>query len=115
MLIKELALKTGASIRSIRHYEARGLLVSERLENGYRDYDEAAIARVKLIQLYISLGLTTEKIAQIIECPTLPQSDRPLCKKAYELYQVKLEEVNKQIDILLSVRQRLEERMREMK
>ena len=114
MLIKELSQKTGASIRSLRHYEAKGLLMSQRLPNGYREYDNNAVSRVKVIQLYLSLGLTTDKIAEVIECPTLPETNRPLCEKAYQLYRAKLKEVDQQIDILLSVRERLKERIKEI-
>ena len=46
MLIKELSCKTGASIRSIRHYESRGLINSDRSPNGYRNYENDAISLV---------------------------------------------------------------------
>ena len=114
MLIRDLSYRTGASIRSIRHYESKGLLDARRLANGYRDYDDSAIAKVKIIQLYLSLGLSTENIAQIIDCPTLPQNNRPLCKEAYQLYKTKLDAVNKQLEILLSIQLRLQERMKEI-
>ena len=55
MRIKELSLKTGASLRSIRYYEKKGLLPARRLPNGYRDYDETAIEQVKKIQLNLQL------------------------------------------------------------
>ncbi len=113
MLIKELSLKTGASIRSLRYYESKNLIHANRLENGYRDYDEITVQKVKTIQLYLNLGLTTEDIAHIIDCPAL-LSDRPLCKAAYELYKEKLEEVNKQISMLQHVRLGLEERINEI-
>ena len=100
-------------MRSIRYYETKKLIKHSRLENGYRDYDDSAIARVRMIQLYLSLGLNTDDIVQIIECPNLAQNDRPLCKAAYELYQAKLAEVNKQLAILRNVRNRLQERMSE--
>ena len=111
MLIRELSRRTDASIRSIRHYESKGLVHVKRLANGYRDYDESAVAKIKTIQLYLSLGLTTDNIAQIIDCPTLLQSDRPLCKAAYELYKAKLGEVNKQLDILRNIQLRLQEKI----
>jgi DNA-binding transcriptional MerR regulator len=113
VLIRELSRRTGASIRSIRHYESKKLLDTKRLVNGYREYDDEAIAKVKTIQLYLSLGLSTDNIAQIIDCPTLPQNDRPLCKEAYQLYQAKLDAVNKQLEILRSIQLRLQERMKE--
>lgn len=113
MLIKELSRRTGASVRSIRYYETKGILNSARLENGYRDYDDTAVERIKTIQFYLSLGLTTDNIAHIIECPTSLQANRPLCKAAYELYKDKLNEVNKQLALLQTVKQRLQERVRE--
>lgn len=111
MLIRELSRRTGVSVRSIRYYEIKNLINPTRLENGYRDYDQSAIERVNLIQLYLSLGLTTDDIAKIIVCPTLEQKDRPLCKAAYELYQAKLDEVNKQLVILRNVQLRLQQRI----
>ena len=113
MLIKELSRRTGASVRSIRYYDTKGIINSRRLENGYRDYDDTAVGRIKTIQLYLSLGLNTDNIAQIIECPTSMQNDRPLCKAAYELYKTKLSEVNKQLELLQTVQLRLQERMSE--
>lgn len=112
MRIKELSLETGASIRSLRYYETKHLIHSHRLENGYRDYDKLVVEKVKAIQLYLSLGLTTADIVQIMDCPTLT-SNRPLCREAYELYKTKLEAVNKQISLLQNVQLRLEERINE--
>ena len=65
MKISELSKKTGASIRSIRHYEKKNLITAVRLENGYREFDESAIKRIRIIQLYLGLGLTTEQIEEI--------------------------------------------------
>lgn len=113
MLIKELSLKTGASIRSIRYYETKKLIHAKRLENGYRDYNDTAIQRIKTIQLYLSLGLATDDIVQIIDCPVTTQTDRPLCQEAYELYKVKLNEINKTMELLQKLRLRLQERINE--
>ncbi|NOK01502.1 MerR family DNA-binding transcriptional regulator [Myxococcus xanthus] len=46
MNIGELALRTGCSARSIRHYEKAGLLASRRRANGYRDFDAESVSRV---------------------------------------------------------------------
>jgi DNA-binding transcriptional MerR regulator len=113
MLIKALSEKTGASIRSIRHYESRGLIQSERLPNGYRNYNANAIFTVKTIQLYLGLGLTTEHIAKIINCPLEPQTNRPICKELYKLYTEKLEQVTVQIQILQQVHSQLAEKITE--
>ena len=112
MLIRELSRVTGASVRSLRYYETKKLLIPNRLENGYREYDDTAVEIVKTIQFYLSLGLNTEDIAQVIDCPTTTKN-RPLCKVAYEMYKVKLNVVNKQLKILCNVQLKLQEKINE--
>ena len=65
MRIGELSKETGVSERSLRHYEEKGLLPSKRLANGYRDFDESAIEKVELIQMYLQIGLNLEETARI--------------------------------------------------
>lgn len=112
MLIREVSRKTGVSVRSIRYYEAKGLIDVNRLANGYRDYDESIIDRIKTIQFYLGLGLTTEHIVQIIQCPT--SGHKPMCKEAYRLYQIKLEEINRQLVLLNAIKSKLQERITQM-
>nr|WP_320146654.1 MerR family transcriptional regulator [uncultured Anaeromusa sp.] len=111
VLIRELSRRTGASIRSLRHYEEKGLLAPQRLENGYRDYAEPDIGTVKTIQLYLGLGLSTEAIVMVLECPQEATTNRPLCKEAYRLYQGKLAEVERQLKMLQTLQARLQERI----
>ena len=66
MLIGELSSRTGASARSLRHYEALGLLQAMRTEGGYRQYSEATVERVKAIRFLLASGVTTTTIAQIL-------------------------------------------------
>ncbi len=66
MRIGELSKETGVSERSLRHYEEKGLLPSNRLTNGYRDFDKSAIEKVELIQMYLQLGLNLEETARIV-------------------------------------------------
>ena len=113
MYIKELSDKTGASIRSLRHYESKGLLHSERLPNGYRNYDNEAIATVKTIQLYLGLGLTTEAIVRIIGCPVSPPNHHPICREAYALYTQKCEQVKSQNQLLQQIQSQLEAKITE--
>ena len=62
MHISELSRKTGVSLRSLRYYEEKELLSPDRQNNGYREYRETDIERVRLIQMYFSLGLTVKEI-----------------------------------------------------
>ncbi|MCW2995804.1 MAG: merR regulatory family protein [Conexibacter sp.] len=57
MTIGALAEVTGASVRSLRHYEDHGVLSSERGHNGYRRYGTDAVERVVLIRTLLSAGL----------------------------------------------------------
>ncbi|SDM64007.1 MerR family transcriptional regulator [Allokutzneria albata] len=60
MRIGELAEATGVTPRALRHYEQAGLITSRRLANGYRDYPESAVARVRNLRLLLDFGLTLE-------------------------------------------------------
>jgi MerR family copper efflux transcriptional regulator len=50
MTIGTLAEVTGASVRSLRHYEDHGVLTSERGHNGYRRYGSAQVVRATIRQ-----------------------------------------------------------------
>jgi DNA-binding transcriptional MerR regulator len=66
--IGELSRVTGASARSLRYYDQLGLITSERLSNGYRDYDEAAVATVDTIKSLLELGFPTTLIERVLPC-----------------------------------------------
>lgn len=68
MRIGELARRTGVSRRSLRYYEQQRLLHARRGPNGWRDYDEAAVDRVRLIAEMISNGLTLDDVKQLAPC-----------------------------------------------
>jgi len=113
MRIHDLARRTGVSIRSLRYYEQKQLIASRRLDNGYRDFDEIAVERVRTIQVYFGLGLTTDQIELIINCHgihAIPQK-YPVCEEILSLYEDKLREIEEQMAILGAVRSRLKERI----
>ena len=110
--ISELARLTGVSPRAIRHYEEKGLLQATRLDNNYREFDESAVARVKAIQLYLKLGLTTDEIRDLFEGEVAPPDDYAFCEEMLALYQQKLERVNEQIEALLHLKRMLKRQIR---
>lgn len=66
MKIGELADKTGMAASAIRYYEQSGLLPKpERGANGYRDYADAAIERLRRIQMAQSLGFSLDAIRSV--------------------------------------------------
>ncbi|GAB17296.1 putative MerR family transcriptional regulator [Gordonia effusa NBRC 100432] len=71
--IGELSRRTGVSVRSLRYYEQQMMLVSERTPGGHREYPEAAVDRVILIQQLFAAGLHSTKIAQLLPCMRAPE------------------------------------------
>ena len=67
MRIGEVAKRTGLGIETIRFYERQGLLNEpERLSSGYRQFDEAAIARLTFIIRAKGLGFTLSEIKELL-------------------------------------------------
>ena len=62
MQIGELAAATNLSRDTLRFYEKRGLLVSRRLSNGYRDYPPEAVQWLCYLRAAQSLGFTLAEI-----------------------------------------------------
>jgi DNA-binding transcriptional MerR regulator len=109
MRIGELAQETGVSIRSLRYYEAKHLIVSDREENGYRIYNKTAIERVKTIQFYLSLGFSTDEIENFLNCVMV--SREAFCEQILPMYEQKLQVIDKQLHQLNQVRSNLLERI----
>ncbi|MBB1256421.1 MerR family transcriptional regulator [Streptomyces sp. OF3] len=68
MRIGELARRTGVSPRLLRYYEEQGLLSVGRSANGYRSYDEDAVATVRWVRTLLDAGLPTELIRSVLPC-----------------------------------------------
>ncbi|OXM72955.1 MULTISPECIES: MerR family transcriptional regulator [Amycolatopsis] len=74
MRIGELSQRTETPRRLLRYYEEQGLIVSRRLPNGYRDYDEYNVDRVLQIRGLLDAGLPTRIIKQILPCLDKPRT-----------------------------------------
>ncbi|MFB9991393.1 HEAT repeat domain-containing protein [Deinococcus oregonensis] len=68
--IGEVAQQTGLTIRTLRHYDALGLLrPSARTPSAYRLYSPADLTRLLHIQSLKTLGLTLPEIARALDDP----------------------------------------------
>jgi DNA-binding transcriptional MerR regulator len=65
--IGELAKTTGVSTDTLRHYERKGVLRSERSSNGYRQYPENAVERVRMIRQALAVGFTLDELSTIFK------------------------------------------------
>ncbi|WP_207930395.1 MerR family transcriptional regulator [Streptomyces hainanensis] len=68
MRIGELAEATGVTPRALRHYEEAGLITAERAANGYRDYPDATVVRVRNIRHLLAAGLTLDDALAFRAC-----------------------------------------------
>lgn len=68
MKIGELSRRTGVSVRSLRHYESKGALRSERTPSGYRLFRDDDVRRVGHIQTLLAAGLNMDLITEIVTC-----------------------------------------------
>jgi MerR family transcriptional regulator, thiopeptide resistance regulator len=66
--IQEVVRLTGVTSRTLRHYQAVGLLAPSRVgANGYRWYDQDALVRLQRILLLRELGLGLPEIARALD------------------------------------------------
>jgi DNA-binding transcriptional MerR regulator len=87
MKIGELARSTGASVRSLRYYEQRRLLLAHRTSGGQRIYGQDAVERVKLIKELFAAGLSSDGVVQLLPCvdsgtATPAMVERLICERA---------------------------------
>jgi Cu(I)-responsive transcriptional regulator len=67
MNIGEAAARSGLPAKTIRYYGDIGLVVPRhRRANGYRDYDEQDLHRLKFVQRARSLGFTVEECRELL-------------------------------------------------
>jgi DNA-binding transcriptional MerR regulator len=66
MRISELAAKTQVSVHRLRRYEAHGLIESQRMPNGYREYDEKTVRHVVFIAMSREMGFSLSFIAEYL-------------------------------------------------
>lgn len=107
LTINEVARATGTTSRTLRHYDAIGLLrPSEIAANGYRLYDTSALIRLQRILALRDLGMSLAQIQSVVD------SDVPEQAALAELEHQLLREsarLNRQI---ASVRRTLESLMK---
>lgn len=107
MRIGELAGHTGVRTKTLRYYEAEGLLPDPgRTPAGYRDYPPAAVARVSFIRRAQAAGLT---LAQIREVLAVRDAGEPPCGHLRALVADRLADVERRLDELSRARASLQQ------
>ncbi len=107
MRIGELAQLAGTSTRSLRYYEAQGLLPARRAPNGHREYDESDLRLVQEIRSLLEIGFALEETRPFVECLRAGNQSGDVCPASIEVYRRKLAELDRGITRLNEIRSRL--------
>ncbi|MBT3322960.1 MAG: MerR family transcriptional regulator [Anaerolineae bacterium] len=72
--VKEISTLAGVSVRTLHYYDQIGLLTPTRkAENGYRQYDDAALLRLQQILFYRELDFKLLDIRALLDDPNFDQ------------------------------------------
>ncbi len=98
MNIGDVARYTALPSKTIRYYEDIGLVCPARQDNGYRDYSEADIHRLRFIGKARSLGFTIKDCRQLLslyEDKERSSADvKALAQEHLKEIETKIEELN---------------------
>ena len=107
MNISQAAIQSGLSPKTIRYYEQIQLIAPPlRAANGYRDYDEAAVAELRFVQRAREVGFSIDECRQLLEIQRNP-TRQSVDVKALVLE--KCQEIEQRIEGLRSMRAHLAE------
>jgi DNA-binding transcriptional MerR regulator len=103
MLIKDLSTRTGVSDKTIRYYESIGLMLPpQRSENNYRQYTAADVERLRFIASARSLDFSLSDINEILAAR---DNNIAPCEQVLDTLDRRLEEIDRRIADLLSLRE----------
>lgn len=130
MQIGEVAERTGLTQRTLRYYEAIGLLPpATRMEGGFRLYSERDLRRLEqIVQLKRLLGFSLAEIRQIVDADELlqqmraenkadpdPVERRARLERAVQIIQEQLNLVRNRIVAMRELEARYERRLERMR
>jgi DNA-binding transcriptional MerR regulator len=95
MRIGDLSAQTGVSRRLIRYYEVNGLLNSRRTTNGWREFEDDAMIRVRNIRELLDSGLNIADIQRVAPCLD-GEIDPAYCHEALAMYNDRLDALEHQ-------------------
>lgn len=105
MRIGELAEHAGVTAKTLRFYEAEGLLPDPgRTSSGYRDYDLAAVDRVAFVRAAQAAGFTLRQVREVL---AIQDEGLAPCRHVAELVAERLAEVERRLAELEHTRTRL--------
>jgi DNA-binding transcriptional MerR regulator len=107
MRIGELAERAGTSARTLRYYEAQGLLRARRSANGYRDYEEADLRLVSEIRSLLDMGFALDDTRPFVDCLRAGHSSGAVCPDSIRVFRQRLADIDRYIAALSAVREQV--------
>jgi len=115
MLINELSKKTGVTIHTIRYYENLGLIQGVTDENvksnNYKNYDDNVVERLEIIMEAKEVGFTLAEIRKLLSGWFEGANSK---SDTIELFQTKIQEIEKKIKQFKQIKRRLEKVCQEL-
>ncbi|MGW0996458.1 MerR family transcriptional regulator [Streptomyces sp. NPDC002523] len=105
MRIGELAAQAGTTTRTLRYYEARGLLPARRDDKGHRTYDEGDVRLLEQIRTLRDFGFDLEETRPFVECLRAGHPEGDSCPASLDVYRRKLDELDALVEQLRQVRE----------
>ncbi|GHJ21858.1 MerR family transcriptional regulator [Streptomyces albus] len=102
--IGELAERAGTTTRTLRYYEARGLLTAARDAQGHRVFTEDDLRVLRQIRTLREHGFDLEETRPFVACLRAGHPAGDACPDSLEVYRRKLAELDACIADLRSVR-----------
>ena len=101
MRINEVVKLTGVSARTLQYYDEIGLLIPQKLDNGYRDYTEENLEKLQKILFYRFLKFKLNDIKELLEGDfdnlKILEQQRELILREKEKFEVILYNIEKTI------------------
>ena len=108
--ISEAASQTGFSESALRFYEQEGLVVPERLDSGYRAYNDNAIESLRFVARSKQLGLSLEEITELLTLLDEARCD-PVQTRMKEMVDTRIQTSQDQIANLVEFTAQLQQAM----
>lgn len=105
MNIGDASLRSGLPAKTIRYYEEIGLLHPLRGNNGYRDYADSDIHKLRFLQRARGLGFSVEECRQLL---ALYEDRGRASSDVRRIASAKLSEIDRKIKELTQLRQTLQ-------
>ena len=105
LTIGQVAKQAGIGVETVRFYEREGLIEEPgRKASGYRQFDEAVIARLRFIRRAKDLGFTLSEIKDLLSLKVDPHTT---CADVKQRAQGKIEDIESRIASLQRMKRAL--------